>query len=81
MNDNTNMFDTLLASTVHDMKNSLSLLMNDLEVMGSKLERSDENRQTVSSLRYEASRINISLMELLALYKLPGIRPLGCGET
>lgn len=70
MNDNTNMFDTLLASTVHDMKNSLSLLMNELEVMGSKLERSNENRQTVSSLRYEASRINISLMELLALYKL-----------
>lgn len=64
------MFDTLLASTVHDMKNSLSLLMNELEVMGSKLERSNENRQTVSSLRYEASRINISLMELLALYKL-----------
>jgi signal transduction histidine kinase len=70
MNDDTNMFDTLLASTVHDMKNSLSLLMNELEVMGSKLEGNDENRQTVSSLRYETSRINISLMELLTLYKL-----------
>jgi signal transduction histidine kinase len=70
MNDDTNMFDTLLASTVHDMKNSLSLLMNELEAMGSKLEENDENRQTVSSLRYETSRINISLMELLTLYKL-----------
>jgi len=64
------MFETVLASSVHDMKNSLSLLMSHLETISMRLEQQNENQQDISNLRYEASRINISLMELLTLYKL-----------
>ncbi len=61
-------FETVLASTVHEMKNSLGLLMNQLDDVD--FGTSGENRKTLSSIKYEASRINTSLMEMLALYKL-----------
>ena len=64
------MFETVLASTVHDMKNSLSLLMGQLDHISQQLEKDLKNQQAVSSLRYETSRINMSLMQLLTLYKL-----------
>ncbi len=63
-------FETVLASTVHDMKNSLSLLMSHLDDISMRLDQQDENQDDISSLRYESSRINISLMQLLTLYKL-----------
>jgi len=64
------LFETVLASTVHDMKNSLSLLMGQLDNLSLRLEVGSENQQAVSSIRYESSRINQSLMQLLTLYKL-----------
>ncbi len=67
---NQSLFETVLASTVHDMKNSLSLLMGQLDNLSIKLEAGSENQQSVSSIRYESSRINQSLMQLLSLYKL-----------
>ena len=66
----SSLFETMLASTVHDMKNSLSLLLSQLDSISEQLVQDDSNRQSVSDLRYQASRINISLMELLTLYKL-----------
>ncbi len=62
------LFETVLASTVHDMKNSLSLIMNQLDNVSIDLPRQDS--QAISTVMYEASRINTSLMEMLALYKL-----------
>jgi signal transduction histidine kinase len=64
------MFETLLASSVHDMKNSLSLLLSQLDGISEKLDAEAETRRSGSDLRYQASRINVSLMELLSLYKL-----------
>ncbi len=64
------LFETVLASTVHDMKNSLSLLMARLEDISLELDREQGLNQPVSALRYEAGRINHSLMQLLSLYKL-----------
>ena len=64
------LFETVLASTVHDMKNSLSLLLGQLDVISEQLAQDRENQQAVSTLRYEAGRINCSLMELLTLYRL-----------
>jgi len=63
------LFETILASSVHDMKNSLSLLLNQLEQIALKLEQDEESRNSISSLRYETSRINLSMMQLLSLYK------------
>ncbi len=61
-------FETVLASTVHEMKNSLGLLMNQLDEVD--FDTSGKNHKTLSSIKYEANRINTSLMEMLALYKL-----------
>jgi len=70
MNTNQSIFETLLASSIHDMKNSLGLVMHELETIGDQLKDDPEKTSSISSLRYEASRINTSLMELLALYKI-----------
>jgi signal transduction histidine kinase len=69
MNDDS-LFETVLASTVHDMKNSLSLLLARLEDISLQLEQEHALNRPVSALRYEAGRINGLLMQLLAMYKL-----------
>ena len=69
MNKNTSLFETVLASTVHDMKNSLSLVLAQLDQISDLIENSDD-QNIVSTLRYESSRINLSLMQMLTLYKL-----------
>lgn len=70
MNNKISVFETMLASSIHDMKNSLGLVMHELETIGHQLEGDEEKTTAISSLRYEASRINSSLMELLAIYKM-----------
>jgi len=70
MKTDQSIFETLLASSIHDMKNSLGLVMHELETIGAQLEDDLEKTSSIASLRYEASRINTSLMELLALYKI-----------
>ncbi len=64
------LFATVLASTVHDMKNSLSLLGNQLDTIITELEENDHTRDCVAGIRYESSRINLSMMQLLSLYKI-----------
>lgn len=70
MADMPNMFETLLASTIHDMKNSLSLLVSELDNISDQIDVDSENEQSVTNLRYEARRINVTLMKLLSLYKM-----------
>jgi len=64
------LFATVLASTVHDMKNSLSLLVSQLDTITQQLESDEKTRDCVSGIRYESSRINLSMMQLLSLYKI-----------
>ena len=68
-NEQTIPFSTVLASTVHDMKNALSLIMNSLEDITDKLNQVDPDNPKAALLRYETSRVNGLLMQLLALYK------------
>jgi len=64
-------FSTLLASTVHDMKNSIGLLNNALDGMASECARSEcKSASQLSYLRYEANRLNGNLLQLLTLYKI-----------
>lgn len=61
----------LLASSVHDIKNSLSMLLNTLDnVIEETPINSDTQRQQFATLRGEAARINHSLIYLLGLYRL-----------
>jgi signal transduction histidine kinase len=64
-------FPLLLASSVHDIKNSLGMLLSTLEtVMQSISIESDQQRGQFTTLRSEAGRINNALIYLLGLYRL-----------
>lgn len=64
-------FSFVLASSVHDMKNSLGMLLSSLESMLEEAPPQNPAQQKVfSTLGYEASRINGELVQLLALYRM-----------
>lgn len=64
-------FSTVLASSVHDMKNSLSVLINHLDEVVETLEDTNpSSSKLVSQLQYEAKRVNNNLIQLLSLYRL-----------
>lgn len=68
---NTLDFSLVLASSVHDMKNSLGMLLNSLESMAQEAPPQNEaQKKYYSTLSYEASRINNELVQLLALYRM-----------
>lgn len=62
-------FADVMASSIHDMKNSLWMVINTLEslddVPGTEL-----GRDQLCLLRQEAKRLNTNLIELLTLYKM-----------
>ncbi|RYY75712.1 MAG: HAMP domain-containing histidine kinase [Gammaproteobacteria bacterium] len=64
-------FSFVLASSVHDMKNSLGMLLNTLaEVMEQYPPQNDGHAKSYAVLEYEAARINSELIQLLSLYRL-----------
>lgn len=64
-------FSFVLASSVHDMKNSLGMLLNTLSAMMINSPPKDaEQAQFFSVLEYEAARINGELVQLLSLYRM-----------
>lgn len=73
--DNQADFSLVLASSVHDMKNSLGMLLTSLEdVIEDAPPRDDKQAQQFATLQYEASRINTELIQLLALYRMQNKR-------
>lgn len=71
-NHNNNVdFSFILASSVHDMKNSVGMLLQTLEGLSEDpaVQDSAISRQ-LGLLGYEASRINSELVQLLALYRM-----------
>jgi K+-sensing histidine kinase KdpD len=63
-------FSTILGSAVHDMKNSLCLLMQSIESLGQSLVETDPvSREHLASAHYEAARLNTGLVQLLSLYR------------
>ena len=68
---NTIDLSMLLASSVHDIKNSLGMLLNALDEMAGIDSCEDpEQKKHYSVLRSEASRINNALISLLGLYHI-----------
>ncbi|TQV82902.1 sensor histidine kinase [Aliikangiella coralliicola] len=70
--DNNNLFSIILASTVHDMKNSLGMMLDALNSILAELPVSQQGpgNTQYGIVQYESSRVNNSLMQLLALYKI-----------
>lgn len=64
-------FSLILANSVHDMKNSVGMLIGALdELGGGEAGAGDPALRDMSKLRYEAKRLNANLIQLLALYKI-----------
>lgn len=64
-------FSTILASSAHDMKNSLSMLLNSLdEIIATGQCHGCHNGGNLSQISYEARRIHNSLIQLLSVFRL-----------
>lgn len=65
-------FSLILANSVHDMKNSVGMLIGALDELGGgeAAAETDPAVRDMSKLRYEAKRLNSNLIQLLALYKI-----------
>lgn len=66
-------FSFVLASSVHDMKNSVGMLLGSLEEIindnEENQEQDDAQKHRFYILQYEATRINTELVQLLSLYR------------
>jgi len=62
-------FSTILATSAHDMKNSLFMLLQSIEQLDNAGNVSDQQHKGFADLHYQTSRINGTLMQLLALYR------------
>ncbi len=64
-------FSLVLASSVHDMKNSIGMLVASLaQVIEEQPPENDLQAQHFNTLHYEASRINGELVQLLTIYRM-----------
>lgn len=64
-------FSAIIASSVHDMKNSLCMLLGSLdEIMTRCNATSCPSLKGFSHLQYEGNRVNNSLIQLLSLYRI-----------
>lgn len=57
-----------LASAVHDMKNSIGILINFLETNLTEL--GPDAREKATPMLYEVKRVNDNLVQMLAIYKI-----------
>lgn len=62
-------FSTVLAAAVHDMKNSLSLMIQSIEDLESTLREHGVGIDEAASIHYQAARLNTGLIQLLSLYR------------
>ncbi|KZY45189.1 MULTISPECIES: sensor histidine kinase KdpD [unclassified Oleiphilus] len=63
-------FSMIIASAVHDMKNSLSMLLHSVDQMCEELPEEWQQRNNTTVVKYEAERVNSYLVQLLGLYRL-----------
>lgn len=64
-------FALVLASSVHDMKNSIGMLISSLESCIEEFPPADRQQaKHFNTLHYEASRINSELVQLLTIYRM-----------
>jgi len=62
-------FSTILAATIHDMKNAISLVLYSLDDYIQEQENL-QSQERLGHLQYEARRINNKLIQLLVFYKM-----------
>ncbi len=62
-------FNMILATTAHDMKNSLFILLQSIENLNIANNLTVAQHQDLAGLHYQTMRINSTLIQLLALYR------------
>lgn len=70
MSGNQLSFSTILASSVHDIKNSLSMLLGTLDQLEGNCGPTCPAADKVNQLRYQGQRLNSDLVQLLSIYKI-----------
>lgn len=76
-------FTDFIASSIHDMKNSLNMQINSLEKIAVQCRQKDDTPtfEQLGLIIYEANRMNGNLIQLLSLYKLgKSIYPMNIDE-
>ncbi|WP_227519856.1 sensor histidine kinase [Mangrovitalea sediminis] len=63
-------FSMVIASAVHDMKNSLGMLLHSLDELRSDLPDDVARAPRFNTLQYEAERVHSDLVQLLGLYRV-----------
>ncbi|SFM48666.1 sensor histidine kinase [Marinobacter zhejiangensis] len=63
-------FSMVIASAVHDMKNSLGMLLNSLDELRHEHSESLSDSRSFNTLQYEAERVHSDLVQLLGIYRL-----------
>jgi K+-sensing histidine kinase KdpD len=63
-------FSMVLASAVHDMKNSLGMLLNSLDDLRREQSEAIGESSRFNTLQYEAERMHNDLVQLLGIYRL-----------
>lgn len=64
-------FDAILASSVHDMKNSINMLIGSLEdVLVQANNQGMPGLEKMTQMLYESRRVSNHLMQLLSIYKI-----------
>lgn len=79
-------FAAILANSVHDMKNSLALLLGTLEQLGQGCGRTCPLGTHVEQMQHHGYRLNADLVRLLTIYKIergeyaPNVREVDVGD-
>jgi K+-sensing histidine kinase KdpD len=63
-------FSTILASSVHDMKNSISMMLGTLEQLTAECGPTCGAGDKINQLRYQGQRLNGDLVQMLSIYKI-----------
>jgi len=74
-------FVDLLANSVHDIKNSIGLLLAAADALSDAIPAASGSRGDVCTLQHEARRINYDLMHLLGLFKFERTRAAVCFQV
>jgi two-component system, OmpR family, sensor histidine kinase SenX3 len=63
-------YSTLLANSIHEVKNSLNMLLNSIDQVLSTSDGNNETNKIFSQIQYEGKRVNDDLVGLLAIYRI-----------
>ncbi len=63
-------YSTLLANSIHEVKNSLNMLLNSIDQVLSTSDGNNEANKIFAQIQYEGKRVNDDLVGLLAIYRI-----------